>query len=117
MLRGVPERHRNACCGVASSVSEWLVRHIATRDRVTHSGLGGNTAMKAAASLLVAGLVWEGAAEGQQPVALQMQRRNLSGSGNYMAAEETYVNGMACHPVASSSARWAANAVEPTAVT
>jgi hypothetical protein len=72
--------------------------------------------MKAAASLLVAGLVWAGAAEGQQPVTLQMQCRNLSGSGNYMAAEETYVNRMACHPVASSSARSAANTVEPTAV-
>lgn len=68
--------------------------------------------MKAAASLLVAGLVWAGAAQGQQSVTLQMQCRNLSGSGNYMAADETYVNGMACRPVSSSSA----STVEPTTV-
>ena len=72
--------------------------------------------MKAAASLLVAGLVWAGAAQGQQSVTLQMQCRNLSGSGNYMAADETYVNGMACHPVASSSPNSAANTVEPATV-
>ena len=59
--------------------------------------------MKAAASLLVAGLMWAGVAQGQQAVTLQMQCRNLSGSGNFMAADESYVNGMACHPVASSS--------------
>jgi hypothetical protein len=57
--------------------------------------------MKAAASLLVAGLMWAGAAEGQQAVTLQMQCRNLSASGNFMAADESYVNGMACHAVAS----------------
>src|ERR1700675_1302473 len=101
--RGVPERHRKGCCGVRSGVSEWYVRNIAAGDRFTHSGGGGNTAMKAAASLLVAGLVWAGAAQGQQSVTLQMQCRNLSGSGNFMAADESYVNGMACHPVASSS--------------
>jgi hypothetical protein len=72
--------------------------------------------MKAAASLLVAGLVWAGAAQGQQSVTLQMQCRNLSGSGNYMAADETYVNGMACRPVSSSSANSAANTVDPTTV-
>jgi hypothetical protein len=70
--------------------------------------------MKAAASLLVAGLFWAGAAQGQQSVTLQMQCRNLSGSGNYMAADETYVNGMACHAVASSAVSSAANAAEPT---
>jgi hypothetical protein len=102
------------CCAVQSGVSEWYVRNIAARVRFTHSALGGNTAMKAAASLLVAGLVWAGAAQGQQSVTLQMQCRNLSGSGNYMAPDETYVNGMACHPVASSSANSAANTVEPT---
>ena len=57
--------------------------------------------MKAAASLLVAGLMWAGAAQGQQAVTLQMQCRNLSASGNFMAAGESYVDGMACHPVAS----------------
>ena len=66
--------------------------------------------MKAAASLLVAGLMWAGVAQGQQAVTLQMQCRNLSGSGNFMAADESYVNGMACHPVASSST------AEPTTV-
>ena len=59
--------------------------------------------MKAAASLLVAGLMWAGAAQGQQAVTVEMQCRNLSGSGNFMAANESYVNGMACHPVASSA--------------
>jgi hypothetical protein len=72
--------------------------------------------MKAAASLLVAGLVWAGAAQGQQSVTLQMQCRNLSGSGNYMAADETYVNGMGCRPVSSSSASSAASTVDPTTV-
>src|SRR6202795_1477885 len=114
--RGVPERHRKGCCGVRSGVSEWYVRNIAAGDRFTHSGGGGNTAMKAAASLLVAGLVWAGAAQGQQSVTLQMQCRNLSGSGNYMAADETYVNGMACRPVSSSSGSSAVNVVEPTTV-
>jgi hypothetical protein len=66
--------------------------------------------MKAAASLLVAGLMWAGAAQGQQAVTLQMQCRNLSGSGNFMAADESYVNGMACHPVASSAVSSAADA-------
>jgi hypothetical protein len=66
--------------------------------------------MKAAASLLVAGLVLVGAAQGQQAVTLQMQCRNLGGSGNYMAADETYVNGMACKPVSSASA----SAADPT---
>jgi hypothetical protein len=60
--------------------------------------------MKAAASLLVAGLMWAAVAQGQQAVTLQMQCRNLSGSGNFMAAGESYVNGMACHPVASAAA-------------
>jgi hypothetical protein len=72
--------------------------------------------MKAAASLLVAGLVWAGVAQGQQSVTLQMQCRNLSGSGNYMASDETYVNGMACRPVSSSSASSAANTLEPATV-
>ena len=72
--------------------------------------------MKAAASLLVAGLFWAGAAQGQQLVNLQMQCRNLSGSGNFMAANETYVNGMACRPVSSSSGSSAVNVVEPTTV-
>jgi hypothetical protein len=72
--------------------------------------------MKAAASLLVAGLMWAGAAQGQQAVALQMQCRNLSGSGNFMAANETYVNGMACHQVASAAVDSAANTAEPTTV-
>ena len=72
--------------------------------------------MKAAASLLVAGLMWAGVAQGQQSVTLQMQCRNLSGSGNFMAADETYVNGMACRPVASSAVSSAANTVEPATV-
>jgi hypothetical protein len=72
--------------------------------------------MKAAASLLVAGLMWAGAAQGQQAVTVQMQCRNLSGSGNFMAAGESYVNGMACHPVASSAVDSAANAAEPATV-
>ena len=72
--------------------------------------------MKAAASLLVAGLIWAGAAQGQQSVTVQMQCRNLSGSGNFMAADESYVNGMACHPVASSAVSSAANTSEPTTV-
>jgi hypothetical protein len=101
---------------VGSGVSEWYVRNIAARNRFTHSGVGGNTAMKAAASLLVAGMVWAGVAQGQQSVTLQMQCRNLSGSGNYMAADETYVNGMACRPVSSSSASAALSTVEPTTV-
>ena len=66
--------------------------------------------MKAAASLLVAGLMWAGVAQGQQAVTVQMQCRNLSGSGNFMAAGESYVNGMACHPVASSADNSAAQA-------
>lgn len=66
--------------------------------------------MKAAASLLVAGLMWAGAAQGQQAVTLQTQCRNLSASGNFMAAGESYVDGMACHPVASSAANSAAEA-------
>ncbi len=66
--------------------------------------------MKAAASLLVAGLVLVGAAQGQQSVTLQMQCRNLSGAGNYMGPDETYVNGMACKPVSSA----AASAADPT---
>ena len=70
--------------------------------------------MKAAASLLVAGLMWAGAAQGQQAVTVQMQCRNLSGSGNFMAAGESYVNGMACHPVASPAVDSAANTAEPT---
>jgi len=72
--------------------------------------------MKAAASLLVAGLMWAGVAQGQQAVTLQMQCRNLSGSGNFMAADESYVNGMACHPVASSAVGSDANTAEPTTV-
>ena len=72
--------------------------------------------MKAAASLLVAGLFCAGASQGQQLVNLQMQCRNLSGSGNFMAADETYVNGMACRPVSSSSGSSAVNVVEPTTV-
>lgn len=72
--------------------------------------------MKAAASLLAAGLMWAGAAQGQQSVTLQMQCRNLGGSGNFMAADETYVNGMACRPVSFSSGSSAANTVEPTTV-
>jgi hypothetical protein len=39
-----------------------------------------------------------------------MQCRNLGGSGNYMAADETYVNGMACKPVSSATA----SAADPT---
>jgi hypothetical protein len=66
--------------------------------------------MKAAASLLVAGLIWAGAAQGQQSVTLQMQCRNLSGAGNYMGPDETYVNGMACRPAAAA----AASTLEPT---
>jgi hypothetical protein len=85
-------------------------------DRFTHSGGGGNTAMKAAASLLVAGLMWAAAAQGQQAVTVQMQCRNFSGSGNFMAAGESYVNGMACHPVASAAVDSAANTGEPTTV-
>ena len=72
--------------------------------------------MKAAASLLVAGLMWAGAAQGQQAVTVQMQCRNLSGSGNFMAADESYVNGMACHPVASSAVGSDANTAEPMTV-
>jgi hypothetical protein len=105
-----------ASCRAGSAVSEWYVRNIADGDRFTHSAVGGNTAMKAAASLLVAGLLWAGVAQGQQAVTLQMQCRNLSGSGNFMAANESYVNGMACHPVASSAADSAANPAEPTTV-
>ncbi len=66
--------------------------------------------MKAAASMLVAGLMWAGFAQGQQAVTLQMQCRDLSGSGNFMAAGESYVNGMACHPVASAAGSSAADA-------
>lgn len=66
--------------------------------------------MKAAASLLVAGLMWGGAAQGQQAVTVQMQCRNLSGSGNFMAADESYVNGMACHPVTSAAVNSASDA-------
>jgi hypothetical protein len=72
--------------------------------------------MKAAASLLVAGLMWAGVAQGQQAVTLQMQCRNLSASGNFMASDESYVNGMACHPVASSALSSSVGSVEPTAV-
>ena len=54
--------------------------------------------------------MWAGAAQGQQSVTVQMQCRNLSGSGNFMAADESYVNGMACHPVASPAVNSAADA-------
>jgi hypothetical protein len=104
------------CWGGGRAVSEWYVRNIAACGGVAHSGFGGNTAMKAAASLLVAGLMWAGAAQGQQAVTVQMQCRNLSGSGNFMAAGESYVNGMACHPVASPAVDSAANTIEPTTV-
>jgi hypothetical protein len=97
-------------------VSEWYVRNIAADDRFTHSAVGGNTAMKAAASLLVAGLMWAGVAQGQQAMTVQMQCRNLSGSGNFMAAGESYVNGMACHPVASPAVDAGAQSAEPTTV-
>jgi hypothetical protein len=70
--------------------------------------------MKAAASLLVAGLVLVGAAQGQQSVTLQMQCRNLSGAGNYMGPDETYVNGMACKPVSSAAANVTTGTMEPT---
>jgi hypothetical protein len=113
MWRDVPKLHKRACWCVGSAVSEWYVRNIAVGDRFTHSGVGGNTAMKAAASLLVVGLMWAGAAQGQQAVTVQMQCRNLSGSGNFMAADESYVNGMACHPVASSAG---SSAADPTTV-
>src|ERR1700691_3305440 len=103
-----------AWCRAGSAASEWYVRNIAACGRVSHSAVGGNTAMKAAASLLVAGLMWAGVAQGQQAVTLQMQCRNLSGSGNLMAADESYVNGMACHPVASLAVDSAANTAEPT---
>jgi hypothetical protein len=112
----VPKRYKKACWRVGSGVSEWYVRNIAARVHFTHSAVGGNTAMKAAASLLVAGLMWAGAAQGQQSVTLQMQCRNLGGSGNYMGADETYVNGMACKPVSPATANAAASAVEPTTV-
>jgi hypothetical protein len=73
--------------------------------------------VKAAASLLVAGLISAGAAQGQQQtVTVQMQCRNLSGSGNFMAADETYVNGMACHAVSSAASGSAANTAEATTV-
>ena len=72
--------------------------------------------MRAAASLLVAGLFCAGAVQGQQQsVTLQMQCRNLSGTGNYMAADESYVNGMACRPVSSGAAS-SASAAEPVTV-
>jgi hypothetical protein len=72
--------------------------------------------MRAAASLLVAGLFCAGAVQGQQQsVTLQMQCRNLNGTGNYMAADESYVNGMACRPV-SSGAAGSASAAEATTV-
>jgi hypothetical protein len=105
----VLERRKSAWNGAGSAVSEWYVRNIAVGDRFTDSAVGGNTAMKAAASLLVAGLMWAGAAQGQQAVTVQMQCRNLSGSGNFMAADESYVNGMACHTVTSSAASSAAD--------
>src|SRR5271169_281221 len=99
-----------------SSVSEWYERNIAVNYRISHSGGGGNTAMRAAASLLVAGLFCAGAVQGQQQsVTLQMQCRNLSGTGNYMAADESYVNGMACRPVSSGAAS-SASAAEPVTV-
>src|ERR1700723_2220383 len=111
-----PSGAETAWCRAGSAASEWYVRNIAACGRVSHSAVGGNTAMKAAASLLVAGLMWAGVAQGQQSVTLQMQCRNLSGSGNFMAADETYVNGMACRPVSSSSGSSAVNAVEPMTV-
>src|SRR5580692_10153984 len=104
------------CWGGGRAVSEWYVRNIAACGGVAHSGFGGNTAMKAAASLLVAGLMWAGAAQGQQAVTVQMQCRNLGGSGNYIGANEAYVNGMACHAVSSAAADAVTSAVEPTTV-
>jgi hypothetical protein len=73
--------------------------------------------MRAAGSLLVAGLILAGAAQGQQQtVNVQMQCRDLSGSGNFMAANETYVNGMACRAVSSATAGATANTAEATTV-
>jgi hypothetical protein len=116
MLQAAAERYKRPCGCVGSGVSEWYVRNIAARVRFAHSAVGGNTAMRAAASLLVAGLIWAGAAQGQQPVTLQMQCRNLGGSGNYIGADEAYVNGMACHAVSSAAADAVTSAVEPTTV-
>ena len=61
--------------------------------------------MKAATSLLIAGLFCAGAVQAQQSsVTLQMQCRDLGGSGNFMQPNESYVNGMACHAVSPSNA-------------
>lgn len=56
--------------------------------------------MRAAGSMLVAALLTAGAAHAQhQLITVQMQCRDLSASGNFIMANETYLNGMACHPV------------------
>jgi hypothetical protein len=55
--------------------------------------------MRAAGSMLVAALLTAGAAHAQhQLITVQMQCRDLSASGNFIMANETYLNGMACHP-------------------
>jgi hypothetical protein len=57
--------------------------------------------MKAAASLFAAVLFTSGAAMGQQQSAeAQMKCRDMAASGNFIFANETVVNGMACHTVA-----------------
>ena len=57
--------------------------------------------MRAAASLFAAVLFTSGAAMGQQQSAdAQMKCRDMAASGNFIFANETVVNGMACHTVA-----------------
>ena len=75
--------------------------------------------MKAAATLFAAVLFTSGAAMGQQQTAeVQMKCRDMAASGNFIFANETVVNGMACHPVtqpdsASSDSPLSAGHVPP----
>jgi hypothetical protein len=56
--------------------------------------------MKATASLFAAILITSAAMGQQQSASTQMQCRDMAASGNFIFANETVVNGMACHTVA-----------------
>ncbi|MFZ3217268.1 MAG: hypothetical protein WA192_14520 [Candidatus Acidiferrales bacterium] len=73
--------------------------------------------MRAAATMLAAGLLFAGAAYGQQQtVTLQMQCHDLGSTGFYMQSNESYVNGMACRTVSQSVSVAPASAREAVTV-
>jgi hypothetical protein len=80
----------------------WYERAISRGGSFRHTLVGGN-AMKAAAGLFAAILMTSGAAMGQQQNAdAPMKCRDMAASGNFIFANETVVNGQACHVVAQT---------------